>query len=122
MDDILNEFRRFAADRLEQIHHRVPGAVLTLIARTPGKPDMDIVITADADPGAVVVLRRASGQVCAGQGLGGAAAVMGTIGTMFLVPYITAGNNWTPFFVMGALLVPLSIGSVIFFSGKTSKQ
>lgn len=56
MDDILNEFRRFAADRLEQIHHRVPGAVLTLIARTPGKPDMDIVITADADPGAVVDL------------------------------------------------------------------
>jgi ACS family hexuronate transporter-like MFS transporter len=52
-------------------------------------------------------------------GLGGAAAVMGTIGTMFLVPYITAGNNWTPFFVMGALLVPLSIGCVIFFSDKS---
>jgi ACS family hexuronate transporter-like MFS transporter len=52
-------------------------------------------------------------------GLGGAAAVMGTIATMFLVPYITAGNNWTPFFVMGALLVPLSIGSVLFFEAKT---
>jgi hypothetical protein len=38
---------------------------------------------------------------------------------MFLVPYITAGNNWTPFFVMGALLVPLSIGSVLYFSKGT---
>ena len=51
-------------------------------------------------------------------GLGGAAAVLGTIGTMFLVPYITSGNNWFPFFVMGALLVPLSIGSVFIFSNK----
>ena len=52
-------------------------------------------------------------------GIGGAAAVLGTIITMFLVPYITAGNNWTPFFVMGALLVPLSIGSVLYFSKDT---
>jgi ACS family hexuronate transporter-like MFS transporter len=52
-------------------------------------------------------------------GIGGAAAVLGTIITMFLVPYITAGNNWTPFFVMGALLVPLSIGSVLYFSKGT---
>ncbi len=51
-------------------------------------------------------------------GLGGAAAVFGTIITMFLVPYITAGNNWAPFFVMGALLIPLSIGSVLIFSSK----
>jgi ACS family hexuronate transporter-like MFS transporter len=52
-------------------------------------------------------------------GLGGAAAVLGTISTMFLVPYITAGNNWVPFFVMGALLIPISIGSVLFFSSTT---
>jgi ACS family hexuronate transporter-like MFS transporter len=51
-------------------------------------------------------------------GLGGGAAVMGTIATMFLVPYITSGNNWVPFFVMGALLIPMSIGSVLFFSNK----
>ena len=46
-------------------------------------------------------------------GLGGAAAVSGTIITMFLVPYITSDNNWILFFVMGALLVPLSIFSVL---------
>ncbi|MBS1510190.1 MAG: MFS transporter [Bacteroidetes bacterium] len=49
-------------------------------------------------------------------GLGGAAAVVGTIATMFLVPYITTGNHWAPFFVMGAVLVPLSIFSVLIFS------
>jgi len=51
-------------------------------------------------------------------GLGGASAVLGTIVTMLLVPYITTNNNWVLFFVMGALLVPLSIGSVFIFAGK----
>jgi len=49
-------------------------------------------------------------------GLGGLAAVFGTVITMFLVPYITTGNNWGMFFGMGALLVPLSIGSIFYFS------
>jgi ACS family hexuronate transporter-like MFS transporter len=48
-------------------------------------------------------------------GLGGAAAVAGTIITMFLVPYITSDSNWLFFFVMGALLVPLSMGCVFYF-------
>lgn len=51
-------------------------------------------------------------------GLGGAAAVLGTICTMFLVPYITTGNNWVMFFVMGALLIPLCLISVFLFAGK----
>lgn len=51
-------------------------------------------------------------------GLGGAAAVAGTIITMYLVPYITTGGNWVLFFVMGALLVPLCITSVFLFAGK----
>ena len=51
-------------------------------------------------------------------GLGGASAVLGTIITMFLVPYITTGNNWVFFFAMGALLVPLSVGAVFLFSEK----
>ncbi len=52
-------------------------------------------------------------------GIGGMAAVLGTIGTTFLIPYITTGNNWTPFFVMGALLVPLSMVSIFYFSNKS---
>jgi ACS family hexuronate transporter-like MFS transporter len=53
-------------------------------------------------------------------GLGGAAAVLGTIITMFLVPYITSDNNWIFFFVMGALLVPLAIASVFIFGKKSN--
>lgn len=52
-------------------------------------------------------------------GLGGAAAVAGTIITMLLVPYITKGSNWTMFFVMGAILVPLSLAAVFFFQKKS---
>lgn len=51
-------------------------------------------------------------------GLGGIAAVAGTVATMFLVPYITAGNNWLPFFAMGAALVPLTLVSMFYFSPK----
>jgi ACS family hexuronate transporter-like MFS transporter len=54
-------------------------------------------------------------------GLGGAAAVLGTICTMFLVPYITSGNNWTPFFIMGTLLIPMGVSAIFFFSKQTIK-
>ncbi len=49
-------------------------------------------------------------------GLGGAAAVMGTIVSMFAVPYITAGGNWLLFFAMGAIMVPLAVTCVFAFS------
>lgn len=51
-------------------------------------------------------------------GLGGASATLGVIITMVLVPYLTKGSNWFPFFVLGAILVPLSIASVYYFGGK----
>lgn len=51
-------------------------------------------------------------------GLGGAAAVTGTIITMYLVPLITTGNNWVMFFVMGAVMVPLSLISIFLCAGK----
>ena len=45
-------------------------------------------------------------------GIGGAAATLGTLSTMYLVPLLTNNGNWTGFFIMLALLVPLSIGSI----------
>jgi len=51
-------------------------------------------------------------------GLGGAAAVLGTIIMIFLVPSITSGGNWVPFFILGAALVPLSLISVFLLGGK----
>jgi ACS family hexuronate transporter-like MFS transporter len=45
-------------------------------------------------------------------GLSGTSAVLGVIICMQLVPELTAGGNYTPFFVLGALLVPLVFVSV----------
>jgi len=51
-------------------------------------------------------------------GLGGASAVLGIIISTYLVPVLTRGGNWIPFFAMGLLLIPLSILSVFVFSPK----
>lgn len=40
-------------------------------------------------------------------GISGTSAVLGVIVCMQLVPALTAGGNYTPFFVLGAILVPL---------------
>lgn len=53
-------------------------------------------------------------------GLGGAAATLGTILSIFFVPVLTAGDNWTPFFIMGASLVPLSLACVFIFGRNIS--
>ncbi|TFW32245.1 MFS transporter [Massilia horti] len=40
-------------------------------------------------------------------GISGTSAVLGTIVCMQLVPELTAGGNYTPFFILAAVLVPL---------------
>lgn len=50
-------------------------------------------------------------------GLGGAAAVLGTILAMVVVPMITRAG-WTPFFIFGGLLFPISILAVFLFGGR----
>jgi ACS family hexuronate transporter-like MFS transporter len=55
-------------------------------------------------------------------GLGGAAATFGVIITMWMVPYLTKGGNWLPFFIVGAVLVPISIAAVYLFGGKIETQ
>jgi len=51
-------------------------------------------------------------------GLGGAAAVLGIIISTYLVPVLTKGGSWIPFFAMGFLLIPMSVLSVFIFSPK----
>jgi len=51
-------------------------------------------------------------------GLGGAAAVLGIVISTYLVPILTQGGSWIPFFAMGLLLIPLSISSIFVFSPK----
>ncbi len=51
-------------------------------------------------------------------GMGGASAVLGIVISTYLVPILTRGGNWIPFFGMGLLLIPLSVISVLVFSPK----
>lgn len=55
-------------------------------------------------------------------GLGGAAATLGVILSMVFIPGLTAGGNWLPFFILGAILVPLCLISVFIFGGKIENQ
>lgn len=55
-------------------------------------------------------------------GLGGAAATLGVIISMIFIPSLTAGGNWVPFFLLGAILVPLCLISVYFFGGKIEQE
>lgn len=49
-------------------------------------------------------------------GVGGTAAVVGVLITTWIVPAITT-TSYVPFFVLGALLVPLAVASVWLFGG-----
>lgn len=51
-------------------------------------------------------------------GLGGAAAVLGTVSCMLFVPTITEGGEWSMFFIMLAILVLLSLLSIFVTVGK----
>ena len=55
-------------------------------------------------------------------GIGGAAAVLGIIISIYLVPALTKGGNWIPFFAMGLILVPASLLSVFIFTPKEEKR
>ena len=53
-------------------------------------------------------------------GMGGTAAVAGTLITIWLVPILTK-TSYFPFFMMGALLVPLGIAAVFLLAGKIER-
>ena len=59
----------------------------------------------------------AGGSVGSLTGVGGTAAVAGTLITIWIVPLITQ-TSYVPFFVLGALLVPLAVFSVWAFGGR----
>lgn len=53
-------------------------------------------------------------------GLGGTTAAIGVALSTYIVPELTR-TNYTPFFILGAILVPLGIGSVFLFGKKIKK-
>ncbi len=53
-------------------------------------------------------------------GLGGTTAAIGVVITTYLVPALTV-ESYVPFFLLGAALVPLGVGSVYYFGGEIKK-
>lgn len=53
-------------------------------------------------------------------GIGGSAAVIGVLITIWLVPIITV-NSYVPFFVLGALLVPMGLLALWLLGGKIQR-
>ena len=54
-------------------------------------------------------------------GLGGMTAAFGVLISMWFVPWLTRGGNWAPFFMMGAVLVPLGLISLFALSGEIKR-
>jgi ACS family hexuronate transporter-like MFS transporter len=53
--------------------------------------------------------------------MGGFAASAGVLTTTLLVPIITVGKNYLPFFYLGAAMIPLSIISIYLFAPKIQR-
>jgi len=51
-------------------------------------------------------------------GLGGMAAVAGTIPVMFIIPKLTAGGNWLPLFVLSVVLIAVTMLYMFVAAGK----
>lgn len=54
-------------------------------------------------------------------GMGGMSAAIGVLVTMWFVPWLTRGGNWGPFFIMGAVVVPLGVASLFLLSGEIKR-
>ncbi|MCF8261180.1 MAG: MFS transporter [Melioribacteraceae bacterium] len=53
-------------------------------------------------------------------GLGGTTAAIGVVLTTYIVPALTV-DTYAPFFILGAILVPLGVASVYIFGGQIEK-
>ena len=102
----------------------VPGMVLAAMAQTA---TMAVVMMASILGGYQFVMTNIQTLVSDFQtgkavgslaGLGGAAAVLGTLVATWLIPSLTQSGNWTSFFILGGSLVPLCLIAIFLFGGR----
>ncbi|QGZ38266.1 ACS family hexuronate transporter-like MFS transporter [Pseudoduganella flava] len=90
-----------------------PALLLTAVVETPLAAVLSIAVILFGFQAAITNIQTLPSDFFSGRtvgslaGISGTAAVLGVIGCMQLVPVLTAGGNYTPFFVLGAALVPL---------------
>ena len=91
----------------------LPALLLSAVAQTPLLAVLAIGVILFGFQAAITNIQTLPSDFFSGKtvgslaGLGGTSAVLGTIACMQLVPLLTAGGNYTPFFALGAALVPL---------------
>jgi ACS family hexuronate transporter-like MFS transporter len=54
-------------------------------------------------------------------GLSGMSAAFGVLISMWFVPWLTQGGHWAPFFIMGAVMVPLGMVSLFSLAGEIKR-
>ncbi|TWI61206.1 ACS family hexuronate transporter-like MFS transporter [Pseudoduganella lurida] len=95
-----------------------PALLLTAVADTPLFAVLSIAVILFGFQAAITNIQTLPSDFFSGRtvgslaGISGTAAVLGVIVCMQLVPVLTAGGNYTPFFVLGAALVPLVFLSI----------
>jgi ACS family hexuronate transporter-like MFS transporter len=90
-----------------------PSLILSAMAATPLLAVLSIGVILFGFQAAITNIQTLPSDFYSGKtvgslaGISGTSAVIGVIVCMQLVPELTAGGNYTPFFVLGAVLVPL---------------
>ena len=101
----------------------VPALILTSMANTPLLAVLLIAVILFGFQAAISNIQTLPSDFFSGKsvgslaGMSGTSAVLSVIITIQLVPLLTAGGNYGPFFVLGAALVPLVLAS-IFLAGR----
>lgn len=91
----------------------LPSLLLSAVAATPLLAVLSIAVILFGFQAAITNIQTLPSDFFSGKTVGslagtsGTAAVLGVIACMQLVPALTADGNYAPFFVLGALLVPL---------------
>jgi MFS transporter, ACS family, hexuronate transporter len=91
----------------------LPSLLLSAVAATPLLAVLSIAVILFGFQAAITNIQTLPSDFFSGKsvgslaGISGTAAVLGVIACMQLVPALTADGNYAPFFVLGALLVPL---------------
>ncbi len=96
----------------------LPSLLFSAVAATPLLAVLSIAVILFGFQAAITNIQTLPSDFFSGKtvgslaGISGTAAVLGVIACMQLVPVLTADGNYAPFFVLGALLVPLVFVSV----------
>lgn len=104
----------------------LPALLTAIVVRDPYEAMISIFFVLLGFQCAIGIIQTLPGDFLSGKavgslsGLGGFSANLGVLLTTWMVPLITR-VSYTPFFIMAALLVPLGIAAVFYFSGDIKK-